>query len=74
MSILDRYIFRTVAGATLVALLVLLLLEAFLGLLVELEQVGKGHYDFVAAIHYVMLIQPQRLYELFPMEIGRAHV
>jgi len=69
MSILDRYIFRTVAGATLVALLVLLLLEAFLGLLVELEQVGKGHYDFVAAIHYVMLIQPQRLYELFPMAL-----
>lgn len=69
MSILDRYIFRTVVGATLVALLVLLLLEAFLGLLVELEQVGKGHYDFVAAIHYVMLIQPQRLYELFPMAL-----
>ncbi|HRX61142.1 MAG TPA: LPS export ABC transporter permease LptG [Candidatus Competibacter sp.] len=69
MSILDRYIFRTVASATLVALLVLLLLEAFLGLLVELEQVGKGHYDFVAAIHYVMLIQPQRLYELFPMAL-----
>jgi len=66
---LDRYIFRTVASATLVALLVLLLLEFFLGLLVELEDVGKGHYYFGAAVRYLLLIQPQRLYELFPMAL-----
>ena len=69
MRILDRYIFRTVASATLVALLVLLLLESFLGLVVELEQVGKNHYDFAAIIRYLLLVQPQRLYELFPMAL-----
>lgn len=69
MRILDRYIFRTVASATLVALLVLLLLESFLGLLVELEQVGKNNYDFAAIIRYLLLVQPQRLYELFPMAL-----
>ncbi len=69
MNILDRYIFRTVATTTLVALLVLLLLEFFLSLLVELEDVGKGRYDLLAAFHYLLLIQPQRLYELFPMAL-----
>ncbi|MDS4019703.1 MAG: LPS export ABC transporter permease LptG [Candidatus Competibacter sp.] len=69
MKILDRYIFRTVATTTLVALLVLLLLEFFLSLLVELEEVGKGNYTFTAAIRYLLLIQPQRLYEVFPMAL-----
>lgn len=69
MIVLDRYIFRTVASATLVALLVLLLLESFLTLLVELEDVGKGNYDLLAATRYLLLIQPQRLYELFPMAL-----
>ncbi|HRD66537.1 MAG TPA: LPS export ABC transporter permease LptG [Candidatus Competibacter sp.] len=69
MIVIDRYIFRTVASATLVALLVLLLLESFLSLLVELEDVGKGNYDFLAAARYLLLVQPQRLYELFPMAL-----
>ncbi|MBZ4195008.1 MAG: LPS export ABC transporter permease LptG [Candidatus Contendobacter sp.] len=69
MKILDRYIFRTVAITTLAALLVLLLLELFLSLLVELEDVGKGNYDFPAALQYLLLIQPQRLYEIFPMAL-----
>ena len=69
MKILDRYIFRTVATTTLIALLVLLLLEFFLSLLIELEDVGKGRYDFLAAFRYLLLIQPQRLYELFPLAL-----
>ncbi|QQS54043.1 MAG: LPS export ABC transporter permease LptG [Candidatus Competibacteraceae bacterium] len=69
MKLLDRYIFRTVATTTLVALLALLLLEFFLSLLAELEDVGTGGYDFVAALRYLVLVQPQRLYELFPMAL-----
>lgn len=69
MNILDRYIFRTIAATTAVALLVLLLLQFFLGLLIELEDVGKGQYHFAAAIRYLLLIQPRRLYELFPMAL-----
>lgn len=69
MKLLDRYIFRTVASTTLVALLVLLLLEMFLTLLVELEEVGKGNYHFAAALRFLLLLQPQRLYELFPMAL-----
>ena len=69
MKILDRYIFRTVTSTTLIALLILLLLEFFLSLLVELEDVGKGQYDFLVAFRYLLLIQPQRLYELFPLAL-----
>lgn len=69
MKRLDRYIFRTVATATLVALLALLLLEFFLTLLVELEDIGVGNYNLMAAFRYLLLIQPQRLYEMFPMAL-----
>lgn len=69
MKLLDRYIFRAVATTALVALLALVLLELFLSLLVELEDVGKGDYHFIAAIRYLLLIQPQRIYELFPMAL-----
>jgi len=69
MNCLDRYIFRTVAVTTLVTLLALVLLELFLSLLVELEDVGKGDYHFMAAFRYLLLVQPQRIYELFPMAL-----
>ncbi len=69
MKLLDRYVFRTVATATLVALLALLLLEFFLSLLVELKGVGAGGYNFMAALRFLLLVQPQRLYELFPMAL-----
>ena len=69
MNLLDRYIFRAVTTATLVTLLALLLLQFFLSLLVELEDVGKGDYHFLAALRYLLLIQPQRIYELFPMAL-----
>lgn len=69
MKIIDRYIFRTVATTTLVALLVLLLLEFFLSLLAELEEVGQGDYDIWAALRYLFMMQPQRLYEMFPLAL-----
>jgi len=34
-----------------------------------LEEVGKGRYDFAAVLRYLLLIQPQRVYELFPMAL-----
>ncbi len=69
MKILDRYIFRTVTAATLVALLVLLLLEFFLSLMMELKSVGKGSYGIMAALRYLLWLQPQYVYELFPMAL-----
>lgn len=69
MSLIDRYILRTVTAATLAALLVLLALEFFLSLMMELKSVGKGNYGMLEALRYLLLLQPQFLYELFPMAL-----
>ena len=69
MKRIDGYILRTVASTTLAALLVLLALELFLTLMVELKSVGKANYGLAAALRYLLLLQPQFLYELFPMAL-----
>ncbi|MCP5421225.1 MAG: LPS export ABC transporter permease LptG [Gammaproteobacteria bacterium] len=67
MKRIDRYIFKTVVGTTLVALLVLLGMEMFFGLMTELEDLGEGHYTLLAILEFMALTLPRRLYETFPM-------
>ncbi|MEE4376031.1 MAG: LPS export ABC transporter permease LptG [Candidatus Competibacteraceae bacterium] len=69
MTRIDRYIFKTVVGATLAALLVLLVMEAFFGLLSELEDLGEGNYTLLAILQHVALTMPRRSYETFPMAL-----
>ena len=69
MIILDRYIFRTVAATTLVALLIMLVLDVFINLLNELEDVGKGGYGLLQVIYYLLLTSPRRIYETLPMAL-----
>ncbi|MCW9013198.1 MAG: LPS export ABC transporter permease LptG [Gammaproteobacteria bacterium] len=69
MNILDRYIGRTVIGGTMMALLVLGALLAFVDFVSEIGDVGKGDYSLVDAIFYVLLTLPKRLYELFPTAV-----
>ncbi len=67
MRILDRYIARTVASAILLAMLTLLALFFFVELVDELADLGKGNYGVAQILQYVLLIQPRRIYELFPL-------
>lgn len=69
MKRIDRYIFKTVAGTALVALLVLLTLEMFFALLTELEDLGKASYGLAQIGQYLLLIMPTRIYESFPMTL-----
>ncbi|MDX1656827.1 MAG: LPS export ABC transporter permease LptG, partial [Candidatus Competibacteraceae bacterium] len=69
MKLVDRYIFTTVLGACLVALVVLLGLETFLTLLAELGEVGEGDYGIVQVLEYLLLSMPQRAYTIFPMAL-----
>ncbi|MEI2781351.1 MAG: LptF/LptG family permease [Candidatus Competibacter sp.] len=68
--ILDRYIFRTVAGrdpgrpAGAAAARILSDPVGGIG-----GAWARADYDFAAALRYLALIQPQRLYELFPMAL-----
>jgi lipopolysaccharide export system permease protein len=69
VTILDRYIFKTVVITTLVALLVLLVLDIFFNLLNELEDVGKGSYGLAQVIQFLLLTSPRRIYEALPMAL-----
>lgn len=65
---LDRYIFKAVIGPTLITLLVLLALEALIGLLEELDNL-RGNYDLKKIFHYIALTLPRRAHEVFPVAL-----
>jgi lipopolysaccharide export system permease protein len=67
MTILGRYIGSTLIKATLLVLLVLTGLEAFILLATQLNAVGSGSYSVWQAMLYVLFILPQQTYLLFPM-------
>lgn len=69
MNLLDRYIFRTVLGTTLVVLMVLLVLDTFFSLLDELGRTGTGHYDLNAVLYYLLLGIPGQTYETLPVAL-----
>lgn len=67
MKILDRLIARQVIAGTVVALLALLALFTFVALVDELGNVGKGSYDIVAVLEYLLWTSPTRAFLLFPL-------
>ncbi len=69
MRLLDRYVGRWVLGGTLLALAVLLALVTVLGLMDQLEDVGKGDYTLPAMLQYLVLTTPRRAYELVPVAV-----
>ena len=69
MRLLDRYVGRWVLGGTLLALAVLLALVTVLGLMDQLEDVGKGDYTLPAMLQYLVLTTPRRAYELLPVAV-----
>jgi lipopolysaccharide export system permease protein len=66
VNLLDRYIGRAVVSGTLIALLVLLAIQAFFSLMTELSSVGTGNYGLPQAFEYVILTLPRTAYDLFP--------
>ena len=67
MRTLKRYIGRDVLFATLLVFGGLIALFAFFDLIHELGDVGRGDYTIGAALLFVTLHLPSRLYELFPV-------
>ena len=67
MTILDRYLAKTVIGGTLLVLLVLVALTTFFGFLGEVDRIGTGDYGLTDAIEYVLLSIPQGAWEMFPV-------
>jgi lipopolysaccharide export system permease protein len=72
MKILDQYIARTVIGGTLMALLVLASLLAFVDFVAEIGKVGHPSYvgyGILDVVMYVLLTLPKRMYEIFPTAV-----
>ncbi len=67
MKIIDRYIMVTLIKAATVAMVTFLAITAFLTLIDELGDTGRGNYTTITAIQYVLLVLPRVAYELFPI-------
>lgn len=66
MTLIARYIGKTVFLNTLLVLLVLVALTSIFAFIGELDDVGKGNYGVSSAMIYVLLRMPGSAYELFP--------
>lgn len=69
MRVFERYLAREIYSATALVMLAFLALFAFFDLVHELEDLGKGGYQFYHALGYVTLTMPGRTYELFPIAV-----
>ena len=69
MKILDQHISKTVVNGTLMAVLVLASLFAFVDFVNEAGNVGKGSYSFLDAMYFVVLSLPRHIYDIFPTAV-----
>ncbi len=67
MRILDRHIGFHVIRDSLLTLLTLLAIFSLVEFLDDLSDVGKGRYTTQAAVEYMLLTTPNRIFILFPM-------
>jgi len=67
MKVLNRYFAHEVYNGTLLVFTALLVVFAFLDLVHQLENLGKGNYHLLYILAYVALQIPGRIYELFPI-------
>lgn len=66
MTIIPRYLFKQVAGATAIVLLVVFGLDIVFRLANELGQLGKD-YNAIKALQYVLLGSPLQFYSVMPL-------
>jgi len=66
MTRVDVYIGRAVLAATLLAWLVVSVLDALFVLLGQLGDVGRGDYGYADVVQYVLLGLPTRAWQAFP--------
>jgi lipopolysaccharide export system permease protein len=67
MSVLDRYIVRTVLGAVALVMVALLILGGLFVFITQQSDIGIGHYTVADALWYTVLNLPQQVYQLLPI-------
>lgn len=69
MNTLERYIGKSILGAILATLLMLVGLSAIIKFVEQFRAVGEGSYDVWQAILYTVLTVPKDIETLFPMAV-----
>ncbi len=69
LKVYERYLAREIYGGTALVLAAFLMLFAFFDLIHEIEDIGKGGYQFQHAVGFVLLTLPGRIYELLPIAV-----
>lgn len=69
MKLLTRYLSREIYGSLVLVFSALIMLFAFFDLLGELNDLGRGQYNLMHVLMYVLLTVPTRIYELFPVAV-----
>ncbi|OED35346.1 LPS export ABC transporter permease LptG [Chromatiales bacterium (ex Bugula neritina AB1)] len=69
MSLIVRYIGKTVLANTLLVLFILVALTGLFSFIRELDDVGRGNYSVLTAAFYIVLRMPGSAYELFPSAV-----
>lgn len=67
MSMLDRYIVRSILGAIVLVMVVLLILGALFVFISQQGDIGVGRYTVADAMWYTLLNLPQQVYQLLPI-------
>jgi lipopolysaccharide export system permease protein len=67
MTILDRYIIRTILGSVALVLAVVLVLGALFLFIGEQDDIGVGHYFALDAVWFVVLNLPQQAWQALPI-------
>ena len=69
MTLLDRYIVRSILGSVLLSMVVFLILGALFVFIDQQDDIGVGHYTAVEALWYTLLNLPQQAFELLPITV-----
>jgi lipopolysaccharide export system permease protein len=67
MSILDRYVMRSILGSVLMVAGVLLVLGALFLFIDQQDDIGKNGFTALGALWYTLLSLPQQAFELLPI-------
>jgi lipopolysaccharide export system permease protein len=69
MSLLDRYIVRSILGSVFLVTMVFLILGGLFVFIDQQDDIGVGHYTALDALWFTLLNLPQQAFELLPVTV-----
>jgi len=69
MTILDRYIVRSILGFVFLVMSAVLILGALFLFIDQQDEIGVGHYTALEALWFTLLNLPQQAFELLPITV-----